>query len=80
MGVRCMGVRALSNGLTPAVDRVTRLKVAGLSNRRICERLCLTLSTVEQHLTAAYRAFGIVGHTAGHGKVERLRAVYREAE
>lgn len=49
--------------LTPAESRVAELAAAGASNRAIAEGLFLTLKTVENHLTSAYRKLGISSRT-----------------
>lgn len=52
-----------SGALTPAERRVTEMAARGCSNREIAEGLFLTLKTVENHLTAAYRKLGIASRT-----------------
>jgi DNA-binding CsgD family transcriptional regulator len=52
--------------LSGAEMRVVRLAAAGYTNREIGRRLYLTVSTVEQHLTKAYRKLGVTGR-AGLG-------------
>ncbi|ROO84807.1 regulatory LuxR family protein [Actinocorallia herbida] len=47
--------------LSAAERRVVRLARAGHGNREIAERLFLTVSTVEQHLTRVYRKLGVRG-------------------
>jgi DNA-binding CsgD family transcriptional regulator/tetratricopeptide (TPR) repeat protein len=42
-------------GLSPAESRVVTLAAQGHTNREIAAKLFLTVSTVEQHLTKAYR-------------------------
>nr|WOZ30695.1 Bpd4 [Streptomyces reniochalinae] len=46
-------------GLSPAESRVAALAAAGYCNREIARRLFITVSTVEQHLTKAYRKLGV---------------------
>jgi DNA-binding CsgD family transcriptional regulator len=41
--------------LTDAESRVVELVVRGHTNREISDRLFVTVSTVEQHLTSVYR-------------------------
>ena len=57
--------RAVSGtaALTPAERRVAELAAAGASNKEIAEQLFLTLKTVENHLTNAYRKLGISSRT-----------------
>lgn len=45
--------------LTPAQYRVAAAAAAGATNREIAERLFVSLSTVETHLTSVYRTLGI---------------------
>ncbi|WP_157252976.1 helix-turn-helix transcriptional regulator [Nonomuraea typhae] len=45
--------------LTDAERRVAALAAQGYTNRRISEKLYLSVSTVEQHLTHVYRKLGI---------------------
>ncbi|THA54606.1 LuxR family transcriptional regulator [Streptomyces sp. A1136] len=49
----------LVHRLSDSERRVAALAVRGDTNREIAERLCVTVSTVEQHLTRAYRKLGI---------------------
>ncbi|GAA2604041.1 hypothetical protein GCM10009863_17000 [Streptomyces axinellae] len=46
-------------GVSPAESRVAALAAAGYCNREIARRLFITVSTVEQHLTKAYRKLGV---------------------
>ncbi|KRV50286.1 hypothetical protein AQ490_14325 [Wenjunlia vitaminophila] len=45
--------------LSGAERRVAALAARGLTNREISEQLCITISTVEQHLTRIYRKLAI---------------------
>ena len=45
--------------LSEAERRVATLAAAGYSNREICEKLYITISTVEQHLTRTYRKLNV---------------------
>jgi len=47
--------------LTPAEQRVAMLAVKGTNNRMIARSLCLSISTVEQHLTRTYKKLGVAG-------------------
>jgi DNA-binding CsgD family transcriptional regulator len=49
--------------LTPSERRVAELAAGGASNKEIAEQLFLTLKTVENHLTNAYRKLGIRSRT-----------------
>ena len=46
-------------GLTDAERRVAALAAAGTTNRQIADRLFITVSTVEQHLTKIYRKLNV---------------------
>jgi DNA-binding CsgD family transcriptional regulator len=48
-----------SAALTPSERRVADLAAAGLTNRRIAQRLGVTPKTVEVHLSSAYRKLGV---------------------
>ncbi|MFI2437081.1 AAA family ATPase [Streptomyces sp. NPDC018693] len=50
------GALALLSG---AERRVAALAAGGHTNREISERLCITVSTVEQHLTRIFRKLGV---------------------
>ncbi|MFJ7137889.1 AAA family ATPase [Streptomyces fungicidicus] len=45
--------------LSGAERRVAALAAHGHTNREIAERLCITVSTVEQHLTRVFRKIGV---------------------
>lgn len=47
--------------LTAQEQKIAELAREGLSNRRIAERQCLTLRTIEFHLSSVYRKLGISG-------------------
>jgi len=49
--------------LSEAEQRVAELAALGLTNRQISERLYVTVSTVEQHLTRVYRKLRLNGRT-----------------
>ncbi|MEV6834733.1 AAA family ATPase [Streptomyces sp. NPDC051133] len=49
--------------LSAAEYRVGSLAAQGHSNRQIAQRLCITVSTVEQHLTQVYRKLGVRSRT-----------------
>ncbi|UYM22927.1 helix-turn-helix transcriptional regulator [Streptomyces albus] len=53
--------RATGDGLTRAEHRVALMASDGLTNRDIAERLVITPSTVEQHLTRIYHKLGVRG-------------------
>ncbi|MDI5968598.1 AAA family ATPase [Streptomyces sp. SL13] len=50
---------AVDPALTSAQERVAELAAEGYTNREIAGVLCVTVSTVEQHLTSVYRKFNI---------------------
>lgn len=52
---------ARAGALSSSEAQVAALAAAGLSNREIAERLFITVSTVEQHLTHTYRKLRIKG-------------------
>jgi DNA-binding CsgD family transcriptional regulator len=47
------------DSLTGAERRVASLAVAGYTNREIANKLFITASTVEQHLTRVYRKLNV---------------------
>lgn len=49
--------------LSDAERRVAALAAVGYTNREISDKLYITVSTVEQHLTRIYRKLGVVGRT-----------------
>ncbi|WP_369216298.1 helix-turn-helix transcriptional regulator [Streptomyces flavofungini] len=53
------GARRHPDELSNAELRVAVLAVHGLTNRQIADKLCITVSTVEQHLTRAYRKLAV---------------------
>ncbi|MGO9977521.1 MAG: helix-turn-helix domain-containing protein [Solirubrobacteraceae bacterium] len=59
--LRRIGLRrpAVTDGLTPAQERVAELVAAGLSNREIASALYMSQRTVEAHLTKIYREVGV---------------------
>jgi DNA-binding CsgD family transcriptional regulator len=54
---------AALRGLSAAERRVISLAAAGLSNREVAGRLFITVSTVEQHLTRAYKKLKVTSRT-----------------
>jgi DNA-binding CsgD family transcriptional regulator len=52
---------ALAGLLSRSERQVVTLAVSGHTNREIAKRLYVTVSTVEQHLTRAYRKLGVRG-------------------
>lgn len=69
LAARCEGARtpALTTAvlartaLTPRQLEIARLAVAGLANKEIAARLCLSHRTVENNLHAAYEKLGVAG-------------------
>ena len=49
----------VSDGLTPAQERVAELVVAGIDNREIAATLFMSVRSVESHPTKAYRELGV---------------------
>ncbi|WP_405687455.1 helix-turn-helix transcriptional regulator [Streptomyces sp. NBC_01387] len=63
-GGRAPAVGRLSQGVLTAAERpVAELAATGATNREIADALCLTVRTVEYHLTNAYRKLGVTGRT-----------------
>ncbi|MEU8181978.1 AAA family ATPase [Micromonospora sp. NPDC049044] len=56
--------------LSDAERRVVRLAALGRTNRLIANELFVTISTVEQHLTQAYRKLGVPGRSHLHAVLE----------
>ncbi|MDA2814238.1 AAA family ATPase [Nocardiopsis sp. RSe5-2] len=50
-----------ADGLSPTERRVAALAALGYTNREISRKAHVTVSTVEQHLTRAYRKLGVRG-------------------
>jgi DNA-binding NarL/FixJ family response regulator len=55
--------RRMTEGLTPAQERVAELVVAGSSNGEIALELHMSLRTVESHLTRIYQEHGVKSRT-----------------
>lgn len=73
----------LRGRLTESELRVASLATAGHTNREIAEKLFITASTVEQHLTRVYRKLGVanrrslpadLGRSAGPAEIGRRGA------
>ncbi|MEC3953520.1 LuxR C-terminal-related transcriptional regulator [Nocardia sp. CDC153] len=62
--------------LSPAERRVAELAALGNRNRDIAEELCITTSTVEQHLTRVYRKLAV----ARRGELRFALAAYTQAK
>ncbi|WP_158088671.1 helix-turn-helix transcriptional regulator [Thermoactinospora rubra] len=62
-----------SSVLSEAELRVAQLAALGHTNRQISDQLFITVSTVEQHLTRAYRKLGIKGRSALADELECLK-------
>jgi DNA-binding CsgD family transcriptional regulator len=68
---RIAGRRPSSNEVTETEHRVAELAAAGRSNKEIAAELFMGLSTVEAHLSRAYRKLGTpLAHLAGVGAGE----------
>ncbi|MGH3600349.1 MAG: helix-turn-helix domain-containing protein [Pseudonocardiaceae bacterium] len=69
LAARCEGARTPTlatavparAALTPPELEIARLAAAGLANREIAARLCLSHRTVENKLHAAYEKLGVPG-------------------
>jgi DNA-binding NarL/FixJ family response regulator len=53
----------VTEGLTPAQERVAELVVAGSTNAEIARELHMSLRTVESHLTRVYQEHGVRSRT-----------------
>ncbi|MEU9336964.1 AAA family ATPase [Streptomyces sp. NPDC048290] len=71
------GTVGRAGGLSGSEAQVAALAVAGLSNREIAEKLFITVSTVEQHLTHTYRKLRVKGRA--HLPLSLLTTVERGA-
>lgn len=61
---RVSGRRATVGGeLTPSEMQVAQLAAGGLTNKEIAERLFVTVSTVEVHLSHVYAKYGVTSRT-----------------
>ena len=49
----------VTEGLTPAQQRVAELVATGMSNREIANTLYMSVRSVEAHLTKTYRELGV---------------------
>ena len=60
-GLSRIGLRraAVTEGLTPAQQRVAGLVAAGMTNREVAGTLYMSLRSVESHLTKVYRELGV---------------------
>ncbi|MFF2852773.1 LuxR C-terminal-related transcriptional regulator [Streptomyces sp. NPDC058001] len=57
------GGRPARAALSDAERRVAEMAAAGATNQAISDALCLTVRTVEYHLTSVYRKLGLAGRT-----------------
>ena len=65
----------VTEGLTPAQQRVAELVAAGMSNREIATTLYMSVRSVEAHLTKAYRELGVNhGHNSPSRSQQRSRS------
>jgi DNA-binding CsgD family transcriptional regulator len=71
---RIAGRRPSSAGLTETEYRVAELAAAGRSNKEIAAELFMGLSTVEAHLSRAYRKLGIRSRTSLEPALVKVRA------
>ncbi|MEU0833457.1 LuxR C-terminal-related transcriptional regulator [Streptomyces sp. NPDC005969] len=55
------GGRPASVALSKAERPVAEMAAAGATNRTIADTLCLTVRTIEYHLTSVYRKLGVTG-------------------
>lgn len=62
------GGRPASVALSKAERPVAEMAAAGATNRTIADTLCLTVRTIEYHLTSVYRKLGVTGRAGlAHG-------------
>jgi DNA-binding NarL/FixJ family response regulator len=66
---RIAGRRSAPNWLTETEQRVAVLAAQGRSNKEIAAELFMGVSTVEMHLTRAYRKLGIRSRTGRAAKL-----------
>ncbi len=52
-----------TSGLTPTEQQVVELVVTGCTNRQVADRLFISVSAVEAHLTRVYAKFGVASRT-----------------
>jgi len=71
---RIAGRRPSSTGLTETEHRVAGLAAAGRSNKQIAAELFMGVSTVEAHLSRAYRKLGIGSRTSLESALVKVRA------
>ncbi len=64
----------VSEGLTPAQQRVAELVAEGMSNPEIASSLYMSLRTVESHLTKVYRELGVRNRSQLVGAIATRRA------
>ncbi|MEW2120086.1 LuxR family transcriptional regulator [Streptomyces sp. NPDC005474] len=62
--------------LTAAERRVASLATLGNSNREIADQLCVTVSTVEQHLTRVYRKLNVTSRADLLSEFQQLAVGY----
>ena len=76
LGTQGAPVRSTVEELSPRELEVLELVAAGLTNDAIAERLCLSVRTVERHLSNVYaklRVSGKAGRAAAAARLSRLR-------
>lgn len=52
------------SGLTPREEHIVRMVCQGMSNQLIAERLCLSVSSIKNHLRTLFERFGVSDRTA----------------
>jgi DNA-binding NarL/FixJ family response regulator len=76
LGTQRAPARSAVEELSPRELEVLELVAAGLTNEAIAERLCLSVRTVERHLSNVYaklRVSGKAGRAAAAARLSRLR-------
>jgi ATP/maltotriose-dependent transcriptional regulator MalT len=61
--------------ISPREQEILRLVSAGLSNREIAARTCISLSTVKTHLDNIYRKLGVNSRTQAVSEAQILKLV-----
>jgi DNA-binding CsgD family transcriptional regulator len=72
---RIAGRRPSPTGLTETEHRVAELAAAGRSNKEIAAELFMGLSTVQAHLSRAYRKLGIRSRTSLEPALVKVRVM-----
>jgi DNA-binding CsgD family transcriptional regulator len=71
---------AVTDGLTPAQQRVAELVASGMSNREVASTLYMSVRSVESHLTKVYRELGVKSRSQLAAALAATRSVAEEAD